>query len=131
MDGSIKTDVIKAVSSDNFFVNGSMNKEAFLNAFELIAEVRNQVFHGNNISLISSPSNLPINSVLINKLGLKAMSGNSYGITIMDIIKIFNLFDSFNSSKIKWLVERYLIRNKLFLKNDINIKLIDRIGKLD
>lgn len=88
LDESIKTKVIKAVSHDNFYVNGSMNKEAFLNAFELISLVRNQVFHGNNISLIRTPSNLRINSVLINKLALQPMSGHYYEIRILDIIKI-------------------------------------------
>ena len=64
MDEVIKTKIIQAVSSKNFYFDSSLDKGAFLNAFELIAEVRNKVFHGDNVTLIRSPNNFAINTEL-------------------------------------------------------------------
>ena len=108
-----------------------MDKGAFLNAFELIAEVRNKVFHGDNVTLIRSPNNFAINLNLVNRLNLNPVRGKSYEIRLMDIIKIFELFNSFDSSVMKKKLKRYLWKNRILNKNDINRNLLERIGKIN
>ena len=131
MDEVIKTKIIQAVSSKNFYFDSSLDKGAFLNAFELIAEVRNKVFHGDNVTLIRSPNNFAINLNLVNRLNLNPVRGKSYEIRLMDIIKIFELFNSFDSSVMKKKLKRYLWKNRILNKNDINRNLLERIGKIN
>lgn len=129
LDELIKTKIIKSVSDGGFYFNGSLNKESFLNALELLSDVRNKVYHGNNISLIRSPSNIKINPILISNLNLEPKSGGYYDIRLLDIIKIFDLFNSFDSSNIKKALKEYRFQNIQLKKKDVNRKMMDRIGK--
>lgn len=129
LDEAIKTKIIKSVSDGGFYFNGSLNKESFLNALELLSDVRNKVYQGYNISLIRSPSNIKINPVLINNLNLEPQRGAYYDIRLLDIIKIFDLFNSFDSSNIKKALKEYRFQNIQLKKNDVNKKMMDRIGR--
>ena len=124
LDSEIQNKIIKRMG--NFDINDG-GKEEFINALEILIELRNVVAHYGLVTRYRTTSNLTINANLIRRLNLYPKTKNKV-LRFYDVVKVLSQFESFSSLKIRRASLIFLITNKLLLKDDINHRFSKRVG---
>jgi abortive infection bacteriophage resistance protein len=100
-------------------------KEKFLNALEIIKELRNNCAHFELISLFKTPNNLKINGNLISDLHLTPVR-SQYVISLYDVLKVLKIY--VDLSEIKSFLLHYWNFETKYGNNNIAVALFDRMG---
>ena len=124
LDSDIQNKIINRMGKFDMKDGG---KEEFINALEILIELRNVVAHYGLVTRYRTNSNLTINANLIKRLNLYPKT-KSKVLRFYDVVKVLSQFESFSSLKIRRASLIFLITNKLLLKNDINQRFSKRVG---
>lgn len=101
------------------------DKEKFLNAIEIIKELRNACAHFELVNRFRTPQNLKINGNLISELHLNPIR-SQYVIKLYDVLKVFKNYMDLSEIK-SFLWDFWNIESK-YGNTDIAVALLDRMG---
>ena len=125
----LSNSIQKQIISDmgfNSTLSGS--REKFINACEILHELRNQMAHFGLITRYRTSNKITINSLFIRELSLTPKTNNKI-LKFYQCLKILNCFQSFSIKKINKAIYIYYLKNILFFKYKVNKNFFDRIGK--
>jgi abi-like protein len=125
LSNSIQNQIISDMGF-NSTLSGS--KEKFINACEILHELRNQMAHFGLITRYRTSNKLTINNLFIRELSLTPKTNNKI-LKFYQCLKILNCFQSFSIKKINRAIYVYYLKNILFFKYKVNKNFFDRIGK--
>ena len=118
----------KIISDMGFNSTLSGSREKFINACEILHELRNQMAHFGLITRYRTSNKITINSLFIRELSLTPKTNNKI-LKFYQCLKILNCFQSFSIKKINKAIYIYYYKNILFFKYKVNKNFFDRIGK--
>lgn len=124
LDRDIQNSIVKKMG--NFDIHNG-GKEEFLNALDIVKQLRNKVAHHEIVTRFKTDNNIPINAGLIRRLDLKTRTAN-LEIKLYDTIIVLNEFYSFKMTSVKFKIRLYMLFNIILLNNDINKKFKSQIG---
>lgn len=124
LDRDIQNSIVKKMG--NFDIHNG-GKEEFLNALDIVKQLRNKVAHHEIVTRFKTDNNIPINAGLIRRLDLKPRTAN-LEIKLYDTIIVLNEFYSFKMTSVKFKIRLYMLFNIILLNNDINKKFKSQIG---
>lgn len=125
LDIQIQNKIMREMGFDSS-ISGS--REKFINACEILRELRNQLAHFGLITRYRTGNRILINKLFISDLLLTPKRNNRV-LKFYQGLKILNSFDRFSLKKIDRVIQLYYLKNMLLLKFDINKKFLNRIGK--
>ena len=125
LSNSIQNQIISDMGF-NSTLSGS--KEKFINACEILHELRNQMAHFGLITRYRTSNKITINNLFIRELSLTPKTNNKI-LKFYQCLKILNCFQSFSIKKINKAIYVYYLKNILFFKYKVNKNFFDRIGK--
>lgn len=125
LSNSIQNQIISDMGF-NSTLSGS--KEKFINACEILHELRNQMAHFGLITRYRTSNKITINNLFIRELSLTPKTNNKI-LKFYQCLKILNCFQSFSIKKINRAIYVYYLKNILFFKYKVNKNFFDRIGK--
>lgn len=118
----------KIMSEMGFDSSISGSREKFINACEILRELRNQLAHFGLITRYRTGNSILINRLFISDLLLTPKRNNRV-LKFYQGLKILNSFNRFSLKKIDRAIQLYFLKNMLLLKFDINKNFLNRIGK--
>lgn len=124
LDIHIQNKIMSKMGFDSSF---SGSREKFINACEILRELRNQLAHFGLITRYRTGNRILINRLFISDLSLTPKRHNRV-LKFYQSLKILNTFNSFSLKKIKRVIQLYCFKNLLLLKFDINKNFLNRIG---
>lgn len=118
----------KIMSEMGFDSSISGSREKFVNACEILRELRNQLAHFGLITRYRTGNSILINRLFISDLLLTPKRNNRV-LKFYQSLKILNSFNRFSLKRIDRAIQSYYLKNMLLLKFDINKNFFNRIGK--
>ena len=118
----------KIMSEMGFDSSISGSREKFINACEILRELRNQLAHFGLITRYRTGNSILINRRFISDLLLTPKRNNRV-LKFYQALKILNSFKRFSLKRIDRAIQSYYLKNMLLLKFDINKNFFNRIGK--
>jgi len=118
----------KIMSEMGFDSSISGSREKFINACEILRELRNQLAHFGLITRYRTGNSILINRLFISDLLLTPKRNNRV-LKFYQGLKILNSFNRFSLKRIDRAIQSYYLKNMLLLKFDINKNFFNRIGK--
>lgn len=118
----------KIINDMGFNSTLSGSREKFINACEILHELRNQMAHFGLITRYRTSNKITINSLFIHELSLTPKTNNKI-LKFYQSLKILNCFQSFSIKKIDKAIYIYYLKNIVFFKYKINKNFFNRIGK--
>ena len=118
----------KIMSEMGFDSSISGSREKFINACEILRELRNQLAHFGLITRYRTGNSILINRLFISDLLLTPKRNNRV-LKFYQSLKILNSFNRFSLKRIDRAIQSYYLKNMLLLKFDINKNFFNRIGK--
>ncbi|MFX3888621.1 Abi family protein [Streptococcus suis] len=118
----------KIISDMGFDSSLSGSREKFINACEILHELRNQMAHFGLITRYRTSNKITINSLFITELSLTPKTSNKI-LKFYQSLKILNCFQNFSIKEIDRLISIYSLKNIFLFKAKINKKFFNRIGK--
>lgn len=118
----------KIMSEMGFDSSISGSREKFVNACEILRELRNQLAHFGLITRYRTGNSILINRLFISDLLLTPKRNNRV-LKFYQGLKILNSFNRFSLKRIDRAIQSYYLKNMLLLKFDINKNFFNRIGK--
>ena len=118
----------KIMSEMGFDSSISGSREKFVNACEILRELRNQLAHFGLITRYRTGNSILINRLFISDL-LLTPKRNNIVLKFYQSLKILNSFNRFSLKRIDRAIQSYYLKNMLLLKFDINKNFFNRIGK--
>ena len=118
----------KIMSEMGFDSSISGSREKFVNACEILRELRNQLAHFGLITRYRTGNSILINRLFISDLLLTPKRNNRV-LKFYQSLKILNSFNRFSLKRIDRAIKSYYLKNMLLLKFDINKNFFNRIGK--
>lgn len=118
----------KIMSEMGFDSSISGSREKFVNACEILRELRNQLAHFGLITRYRTGNSILINRLFISDLLLTPKRNNRV-LKFYQSLKILNSFNRFSLKRIERAIQSYYLKNMLLLKFDINKNFFNRIGK--
>lgn len=125
LDINIQNKIMSEMGFDSS-ITGS--REKFINACEILRELRNQLAHFGLITRYRTGNSILINRLFISDLLLTPKRNNRV-LKFYQGLKILNSFNRFSLKKIDRVIQLYFLKNMLLLKFDINKNFLNRIGK--
>lgn len=118
----------KIMSEMGFDSSVSGSREKFINACEILRELRNKLAHFSLITRYRTGNKILINSLFISELSLTPKTNNRV-LKFYQSLKILNYFNNFSLKKIDRSIRLYRLKNIFLFKFDINKNFFKRIGK--
>ena len=118
----------KIMSEMGFDSSISGSREKFINACEILRELRNQLAHFGLITRYRTGNSILINRLFISDLLLTPKRNNRV-LKFYQGLKILNSFNRFSLKRIDRAIQSYYLKNMLLLKFDVNKNFFNRIGK--
>lgn len=109
----------KIMSEMGFDSSISGSREKFVNACEILRELRNQLAHFGLITRYRTGNSILINRLFISDLLLTPKRNN----------RVLKFYHRFSLKRIDRAIQSYYLKNMLLLKFDINKNFFNRIGK--
>jgi hypothetical protein len=125
LDIGIQNTIMSEMGFDSS-ISGS--REKFINACEILRELRNQLAHFGLITRYRTGNNILINRLFISDLLLTPKRNNRV-LKFYQGLKILNSFNRFSLKRIDRAIQSYYLKNMLLLKFDVNKNFFNRIGK--
>lgn len=125
LNNNIQKYIIKKMGFDPS-ISGS--REKFINACEILNELRNRLAHFGLITRYRTGYKISINNIFISELSLTPKTTNRI-LKFYQSLKILNSFKNFSITKIDNYIRLYYLKNILLFKFNINKKFFERIGK--
>ena len=118
----------KIMSEMGFDSSISGSREKFINACEILRELRNQLAHFGLITRYRTGNSILINRLFISDLLLTPKRNNRV-LKFYQGLKILNSFNRFSLKRIDRAIQSYYLKNMLLLKFAVNKNFFNRIGK--
>lgn len=109
----------KIMSEMGFDSSISGSREKFINACEILRELRNQLAHFGLITRYRTGNSILINRLFISDLLLTPKRNNRV-LKFYQGLKILNSFNRFSLKRIDRAIQSYYLKNMLLLKFDVN-----------
>ncbi|PMC00322.1 MULTISPECIES: Abi family protein [Streptococcus] len=118
----------RIMSEMGFDSSASGSREKFINACEILRELRNELAHFSLITRYRTGNKILINSLFISELSLTPKTNNRV-LKFYQSLKILNYFNNFSLKKIDRSIRLYCLKNIFLFKFDIIKNFFKRIGK--
>lgn len=108
----------RIMSEMGFDSSASGSREKFINACEILRELRNELAHFSLITRYRTGNKILINSLFISELSLTPKTNNRV-LKFYQSLKILNYFNNFSLKKIDRSIRLYCLKNIFLFKFDI------------